>query len=296
MSDPSEPRQPPRPPQFTPGHAPPPQPEDYPPTSEFPPVNYAPPGRPPDYGAYPDPASPYPDPTGAYPPQAPTSGGYPPASGYPPQAPTSGGYPPAGGYPPGGYPPAGYPMPGPSGPRRSNAPLIALILAVALLLCGGVVTTAVILVQRAADKAEELAAPIVDPTLPTLPEDAPDFPGLPTDFPELPGLPTDLPTELPGIGEGREIKVTYEVTGDGPAEILYVDQLGAAPKRVANAKLPWKISTTMKGTSLVSVVAVRTGTDAGDIGCRATVDGEEIVKQSAQGGLATASCYKLVIN
>ncbi|MEV0896351.1 MmpS family transport accessory protein [Actinoplanes sp. NPDC049802] len=259
MSDPSEPRQPPRPPQFIPGHAQPPRPDDNPPTSEFPPVNFAPPGYPPDYGAYPPP-----DPTS--------------------------------GYPPAGYPPAGYPQPGPPPPKRSNAPLIALILAVTLLLCGGVVTTAVILVQRAADKAEELAEPILEPTLPSLPSEAPEFPGLPTDFPELPGLPTDLPTELPGIGEGKEIEVTYEVTGDGPAEIIYVEQLGTAPKRVANAKLPWKITTSMKGTSLVSVVAVRTGTGAGKISCRASVDGEEIVKQNAEGGLATASCYKLVVN
>jgi hypothetical protein len=181
-------------------------------------------------------------------------------------------------------------------PRRSSIPLIALVLAVTLLLCGGVVTAGVILVNRAADKAEELAEPIINPTLPQLPSAAPGLPGLPTDFPDLPGLPTDFPTGLPGIGQGKEISVTYEVTGDGPAEILYVESFGGTPKRVGNAKLPWKITTQMKGSALISVVAMRTGVDGGSISCTASVDGERVTEHSAEGTLATANCYKLVVN
>jgi hypothetical protein len=252
MSDPNEPRQPPRPPQFTP-----PDPDSgYPPTSEFPQV-------------------------GGYPPQS-----YDPSGGYPPQGPP--GPPPA--YGPPGYGPAQPP------PRRSSIPLIALVLAVTLLLCGGVVTAGVILVNRAADKAEELAAPIVNPTLPELPTVAPGLPGLPTDFPDLPGLPSGFPTGLPGIGQGKEISVTYEVTGDGPAEILYVESFGGTPKRVGNVKLPWKITTKMKGTALVSVMAMRTGVDAGGISCKASIDGEQVAEHSTEGTLATANCYKLVVN
>lgn len=274
MSDPNEPRQPPRPPQFTP---PDPAP-GYPPTAQFPQVG----GYPPPY-----------DPTGAYPPQAPPP--YDPTGGYPPQAPPP--YDPTGGYPPQAPsgPPPGYGPPQPPH-RRSNTPLIALILAVTLLLCGGVVTAGVMLVNRAADKAEELAEPIINSTLPELPAEGPELPGLPTGFPELPGLPTDFPTDLPGIGEGKEISVTYEVIGDGPAEILYVESLSSTPKRVGNAKLPWKITTKAKGTALVSVMAVRTGVGAGSITCRASIDGEQVAEHTAEGALATANCYKIVVN
>lgn len=269
MSDPSEPRQPPRPPQFTP-----PDPTSgYPPTAQFPQVG----GNPPPY-----------DPTSAgYPPpydQAP--GGYP-----PPYDPASGGYPPQG---PPGPPPEYGPPPPPQ--RRSSLPLIALVLAVALLLCGGVATAGVILVNRATEKAQEIAEPIINPTLPELPTAGPDLPGLPTGFPDLPGLPTGLPTDLPGIGEGTEMSVTYEVTGDGSAEIMYMESFGSTPKRVGNVKLPWKVTITMKGTALVSVMAIRTGIDNGSISCRASVDGEQVAEHSAEGAVATTNCYKLVVN
>lgn len=251
MSDPSEPRQPPRPPQFTP-----PDPTSgYPPTAQFPQVGYHPQYQPAPYD---------------------------PATGYPPPG------------PPG--PPPGYGPPQQPPPRRSNAPLVALILAVTLLLCGGVVTAGVMLFNKATDKAEELAAPIINPTLPTPAIDGPDLPGLPTGFPDLPGLPTDFPTGLPGIGEGKEISVTYEISGDGPAEILYVENAGSSPKRVGGATLPWKVTLKVKGTALVSVMAMRTGIGAGSINCRASVDGEQVAEHSAEGTLATATCYKLVVN
>ncbi|GIE33429.1 hypothetical protein Ait01nite_064740 [Actinoplanes italicus] len=255
MSDPSEPRQPPRPPQFTP-------PPDYPPTAQFPTV----------------------DPNAGYQPPPPGYG-TPPGYGPPPPPPDYGPPPPEYGPPPPGYEPRP--------PRRSNAPLIALVLAVTLLLCGGVVTASVIMARQAAEKAEEIAEPILNPTLPEiLPTEAPDLPGLPTDFPDLPAVPTDIP----GLGEGKEISVTYEVTGDGTAEILYMEKLDGTPKRVGNAKLPWKITTTMKSPAVVSVIAVRTGIDNGSISCKATVDGEQVAQQNAEGTLATANCYKIIIN
>ncbi|GIF41240.1 MmpS family transport accessory protein [Actinoplanes xinjiangensis] len=269
MSDPSEPRQPPRPPQFTP-------PPDYPPTAQFPPVGpdpntgYAPPPYDPNTG-YAQPA-PYDPNTGYAPPP------YDPASGYPPQP----GY----GVPPGHGP-------APRRPRRSNTPMIALVLAVTLLLCGGVVTAGVLLVGRIGDKVQEVTEPIANPTLPDdlLPTGAPDFPGLPTGFPDLPALPTGIP----GIGEGKEITVTYEVTGDGPAEILYMEKLDGTPKRVGNARLPWKITAPMKGPSVISVVAMRTGVDDGAISCRASVDGKQVAENSARGSVATVTCYELVL-
>jgi hypothetical protein len=276
----SEPHQPPRPPEFTPGQATPPPyepPPEYPPTSQFPPVNYAPPGHSPDYGQ------------GGYPP--PGQGGYPP--------PDQGGYPPPdqGGYPPPGYGQPGYPpQPGYPGhtppPRRSNKPMIAVIIAVAVLLCGGVITSGVLLVNRATDKVQEVAEPILNPTLPALPTDMPTLPGLPTD---LPAFPTDLPG-LPQLDEGQKITVTYEVEGDGPANIVYAERLGETPKVLDNVDLPWKVTTEMQGAAFVSIIAQRLGTDEGTITCRASIDGDEVAEQTTKGAVATTTCNKLVFN
>ncbi|HWS38206.1 MAG TPA: MmpS family transport accessory protein [Actinoplanes sp.] len=287
MSDPSEPRQPPRPPTFTP----PGQNPDYPPTSQFPPVSPGPyPPQPPAYTpgvAQPPPYQP--------PPEYDQTAGWaqPPAydTGYP-QPPGPPGYGPPPGAP--GYgPPQGPPGYGPpQRPKKSPAPMIALVLAITLLLCGGVAVVGKILVDRTTQKAEEIAGPILNPTLPTLPTDAPELPGLPTDLPDFPGLPTDLPTGIPGIG--TEISVTYEVTGDGPAEIVYIDA-DNSPQRVGDADLPWKITAKLTSPATVYVVAIRSGLGDGGIKCRATVDGEQVAEHSAEGTLATANCYKLVL-
>jgi hypothetical protein len=271
-----DPVQPPRPPSYQPGPPPPqayqppsyspgyaslPEPApDHPPTAQFPSVpggadvggvNYAPPGYTPDYGQ-----------------------GYPPP-GYPQEGYQQGGYPPPG-YPPPGYPPPGYPaQPGPP-PRKSNAPLIAVILAVTLLLCGGVATAGVLVARAAAEKTQEAIEPITE---------------LPTFDPELPDLPTGVP------GTARKITVTYEVTGDGPATILYFGKIGETPTRLDNVKLPWKFDVELETPTLLSVSAVRVDTTDGSISCRALIDGQE-VKQGASdnGSFATATCNHFALN
>jgi hypothetical protein len=194
--------------------------------------------------------------------------------------------------PPDGYGQPGYGQP-PKPPRKSNVPIVAVIVAVAVLLCGGAVTAGVLVVNNVTDRAKDLADrakeatnPLTDPTLPT---EVPEIPGLPTD---LPSLPSDLP-KLPD-GTGKKITVVYQVTGDGPAEIVYFEKLGDTPKRVSNAKLPWKVTVSMQGASLVSVTAVRSDTGSGSISCRATVDGKEVARRTRDGELATVSCNKLV--
>jgi Mycobacterium membrane protein len=167
---------------------------------------------------------------------------------------------------------------------------VALILAVGVLLCGGTVTAGVMVAREVADRAKEATKPITEPTLPQIPTEAPDLPGLPTD---VPTLPTDLPA-IPGATE-RTITVTYEVTGDGPAEIGYVENPGDAPKRITDAKLPWKVTTTMQSPAFVLVTAIRGDTDAGSIRCRATVDGEQVAQSSHDGAFATVACSKLVL-
>jgi len=191
-----------------------------------------------------------------------------------------------------GNPPSGYPAPGydTAPPRRSNVPIVAVIVAVAVLLCGGTVTAAVLIAHNVADRAKEAIKPITHPVVPT---EAPNFPGVPT---ALPTFPTDLPN-LPGLpNSGQKITVAYEVTGDGPAEILYTTKLGETPKRVQHAKLPWRLTTTMDGAALISVSAIREGEDDGTIKCRASVDGDQAAQASRDGAFATVSCTKFVFN
>jgi hypothetical protein len=264
----------PQPPTFKPGYAPlpPPREPDYPPTSEFPvtppgpSVNYAPPGYTPDYGGAGHPA-----------------GGYPPPDPYAPPDPYLSG----GGYPPPGYPPPGHPyQPAPAGkpPRKSSVPIIGVIVAVTLLLCGGVATAGVLIARNVADRAEEAVKPITE--LPTIDPDLPDI------DPDLPGVPTEAP------GLGHKITVTYEVTGDGPAsQILYIEKLGETPKRLENVPLPWKFTAEMETPALLSVTALRAGTSEGTISCSASVDGDEVKQLTSDiGTFSTASCTHFALD
>jgi hypothetical protein len=102
---------------------------------------------------------------------------------------------------------------------------------------------------------------------------------------------------LPGLpGSGKKITVVYEVSGDGPVDIIYSEKLGEQPKRISDAKLPWKFTTTMEGTALIAVTAFRSGTDSGTVSCRVTVDGDEVAQRTREGSFASASCSKLVFN
>ncbi|AEV81734.1 Putative membrane protein mmpS4 [Actinoplanes sp. SE50] len=178
-------------------------------------------------------------------------------------------YPPTAQFAPVGYPPPDYRQ-----HRRSNAPLIALILAITLLLCGGVITTVVLVARRTSDKAKETVQKI--PT------------ALPT--------PSRLP-KLPAGGDDDHTKLTvrYEVSGDGPATIIYSEKLGL-PKTVNEAKLPWKIAVRMDGLSFVSVSALRLSLQDGSITCKAIIDGKTVDEHTATGVGATATCNKLTFN
>jgi hypothetical protein len=146
-------------------------------------------------------------------------------------------------------------------------------------------TAGVLITHNVADRAKEAVKPLTD--LPTeLPTGTPQ---LPTDEPNLPGLPTDLPTD--GSSLGKQITVTYEVTGDGPADILYVEKLGGSPTRLDDTELPWKVTVTMTTPALISVLAMRSGTDKGSVTCRALIDGKEVKSNSAADRyFATATC------
>jgi hypothetical protein len=176
----------------------------------------------------------------------------------------------------------------PRPPRKSNAPLVAVIVAVALLLCGGVAVAGALAFNAGVDKAKKLAEQNI-PSLPPLPNIPTEAPGIPTELPQLPGIPTDGT-----YPKGRTVTVVYEITGTGPATITYLAKLGDPPKRVQNAKLPWRVETSMTVPALVSVIAFRTGSGNGSLKCKATVDGQSVAEQSRDGAYAVTTCSKLM--
>jgi hypothetical protein len=173
---------------------------------------------------------------------------------------------------------------------------VVLGVVIVLLLCAGGATAAVLAFNNAKDKVQEAVKPMTDPLpadpFPTDDPGQPADPGQPTDDP---GQPTDDPGQADPTDTGSgSITVVYEVTGDGPASIIYTDKLGGSLQRVENATLPWTHTTTMDSTALLTLTAIRTGTDDGSISCRATVDSQEVVQHTNEGAFASASCIKFV--
>jgi hypothetical protein len=164
---------------------------------------------------------------------------------------------------------------------------------VVLLLCAGGVTASVLAVRGLTNKAKEAVAPLIptaEPTLPGLPAD-------PTDQPDQPGDGTDDGSgNGSGNGNGKTITVEYEVTGDGPAEILYTGALGQGAQRVRNAQLPWHMSVTIDSAAFISVTAVRDSGDGGSIKCDASVAGQDAASATREGAFAAVSCSKFVYN
>ncbi|SNY51876.1 MmpS family transport accessory protein [Paractinoplanes atraurantiacus] len=201
---------------------------------------------------------------------------YPPTSEFPATASDNvpPGYPPPGygtPYDPydGGYPPPAGPTQRP--PRKSNVPIVAVIIAVTLLLCGGVGTAGVLIARNVTEKAKEAVAPIT---------------GLPSVKPELPAAPTG------GPGFGAKVSVTYEVTGDGPAsQLLYVESLSESPQRLESVQLPWKFTGEIDTPTVLNVTAFRLGDPDGTISCRVLVNGEEVARNTSDPGtFGTVTC------
>jgi Mycobacterium membrane protein len=205
------------------------------------------------------------------------SGGYP--QGAPGQPHGTPGYPHhAPGYPPTAQFPAYGPVPQDpeQGPRKGNGGLIAIIVISVLLLCGGTAVAGTLVASVFYDKARSAVGPRVSP------------PG----EPEPPPAEPDPDPAEPGQ-RGDTATVVYEVTGDGPADITYIDQSGA--KHVRGTGLPWRQDVKVARSSVVSVVAIRSGGSAGTLSCRATVDGAEVAQRSrASGSFAIVSCTRLI--
>ena len=142
--------------------------------------------------------------------------------------------------------------------------------------------------RAATQKARDVVKPLTDPAFPTK---LPDLPELPTGVPDLPGLPTGLPT----AANGRKLSVTYQVSGDGPVQVIYFEDLSGRPTQLKSVSLPWKVTKAMPAPALVSVTAVRLTATSGALSCRTLVDGKEVAKKSTTGRFGTVSCNSFVL-
>jgi hypothetical protein len=155
----------------------------------------------------------------------------------------------------------------------------------ALLLCAGAGVAGVLAYRDGADE-QASADRTTEPPAPQNP-----LP-LPT---ELPDDPTDEPGAPPsGTGGGV---VTYEVTGDGPASITYLKGTRVGNEVEGSATLPWQVEVEVEeSTFLVSLIALRKGSEDGSITCRVLFNGEEVVSNTSEGPFATVACFDLVFD
>ncbi|MEV4629038.1 MmpS family transport accessory protein [Micromonospora sp. NPDC049523] len=284
MTDPAPPQPPPEP---TPAAdptpspwAPPPTPQPWSPTPGYPDAD-------PTVSGYPgaDTAAPGHPPAPGYPPGS----GYAPPAGYPPSPGYPAGQAPLPGYPAGqaplpGYPAdpsvAGYPPPAWAGTPapvrgRTNTGVIAVVVVLAVLLCGGAgVAVAGLVSWRGSAQPQAASTPPPSGQA-----------GGPVSAEPSPPEPTVQP--------GRQ--VVYQVIGDGPAEVSYLEYPNM-PRQVGATALPWRVEFAMPEPGVVTVLAIRTGTGQGEITCNILVDGEVVITNSASGPYATATCAGLTMN
>lgn len=88
----------------------------------------------------------------------------------------------------------------------------------------------------------------------------------------------------------RTAAVTYEVTGDGPAEISFLgqDEDGTATV-VRDAELPWK-RTVQVPLGKTATVAVILGEKGGQAACTLAVRGRHVQRATAMGEFGRATC------
>jgi hypothetical protein len=147
---------------------------------------------------------------------------------------------------------------------------VVLGIALLLLLCGGACVAGFALLQSTAESVDREIAEGAGPLVPSGPRDP----------------------LVPSGGVNSEAEVVYEVTGDGPASITYTDEAGR-PRQLRDVDLPWRTELTVPSRALIMLIAVRGGTDEGDIGCRLDVDGAEVSAREASGFIASANCSSI---
>lgn len=182
-------------------------------------------------------------------------------------------------------PTTGYPtyLGAPTPPRRSNGPILAVVIALAVLLVGGVVVTGVLLVNSGDDPGRITADETPDTQRSRPAERTTEI------------RPSDDTTAGSGSEGGNGSKVVYEVTGSGTASIIYFKSDGVTAAQVGETDLPWRQELTLESdAAFVSVNATRAD-GTGELGCRITIDGKEVAKKKASGQYAIVLCTKLVL-
>jgi hypothetical protein len=171
--------------------------------------------------------------------------------------------------------------PTPPGRPRSNGPILAVVIALAVLLVGGSVAAGVLLVSRDDDPGKVTVDPTRNLETPQVEETTPE------------PAPTESGSDDAGSGDGA--KVVYEVTGSGSANVIYFKSDGITPVQAGETDLPWRQELRLESdAAFVSVNATRASGE-GELGCRITIDGKEVAKKSASGQYAIVLCSKLVL-
>lgn len=85
--------------------------------------------------------------------------------------------------------------------------------------------------------------------------------------------------------------IIYEVTGNGTADITYIDDDGGSTRQQNDATLPWTLNVEADDDfAWVSVTATRNASDGGSITCRILDDDEELKTGTSAGPHAFVSC------
>lgn len=92
----------------------------------------------------------------------------------------------------------------------------------------------------------------------------------------------------------RHAVIVYEVTGEGRADINYLDPSGSTPTTLSDTRLPWRIELPRQPVRLASVTIYRSEDTSGPIRCRLLVDGREVVRSSDLANRHSVSCAQLV--
>ncbi|MDO3702528.1 MmpS family transport accessory protein [Micromonospora sp. C28SCA-DRY-2] len=165
--------------------------------------------------------------------------------------------------------------------RRRRRGLVAAVLAGALVLAAGLGFGGYQLLRpddrpRAAPTIDDLGAEVDGAEGP----DASPAPG---------ESPSASPAATPSQGPGR-IRVVYEVTGRGAADILYHDANGA-PIWLDEVRLPWRTSVRTDRLDLVMVQASKPDDAMWAVSCSVSVDGSAATTETAGRGAWRASCF-----
>ena len=209
-----------------------------------------------------------------------------------PWLPTTGAAEPAPGFPPPSRNPPNPPGADAAGTAGRPPSFLSVFAAVALAVCG-FLGVAGLLVNLPAHPFGEPRAVEPRPEEPTTADESEDQDaeadqgGSPAANP----TPTRKPAATPSSGPGR-FAVAYEVTGQGAANILYVDERpDGYPVELHDVRLPWRTKISIDDPGRASLWANK-GDDKGGrtIACAMTVNGGRPVTESADDRAWRVSC------